>query len=273
MSMITISKQLGSLGTEIALAVAEKLDYEYVDKEKIGKILADFGFGAPEVEKFDEKKPPFWDSLSIQRTNFLYSIRAAIYDFARKGQEVIVGRGGQVLLKNLPGTLHVRIFAPFDLRVKRLAERERVDEKHAVRMIRRSDQDSAGYIHSFFNADWNDASLYDLLINTERLSLSTAVQLILDSACSGEIKEGEEKGREKLAELAMVQKVEAKLVAMLGSDIHHVEVQAVRGVVILRGAVPSSALKEECEKTAAALEGVEQVDNQLLVSQYYGHSI
>ena len=273
MSMITISKQLGSLGTEIALAVAEKLDYEYVDKEKIGNILAEFGFGAPEVEKFDEKKPPFWDSLSIQRTNFLYSIRAAIYDFARKGQEVIVGRGGQVLLKNLPGTLHVRIFAPFDLRVKRLAERERVDEKHAVRMIRRSDQDSAGYIHSFFNADWNDASLYDLLINTERLSLSTAVQLILDSACSGEIKEGEEKGREKLAELAMVQKVEAKLVAMLGSDIHHVEVQAVRGVVILRGAVPSSALKEECEKTAAALEGVEQVDNQLLVSQYYGHSI
>ena len=225
------------------------------------------------MEKFDEKKVPFWDSLSIQRTRFLYSVRATIYDFARRGQVVIIGRGGQVLPKNLSGTLHVRIFAPFDLRVKRLAERERVAEKHAVRMIQRSDHDSAGYIHSFFNADWNDARLYDLLINTERVSLPTAVKLILDSACSGEIKEGEETERVKLAELAMVQKAEAKLVAILGSDLHHVEIQVVKRVVILKGAVPSSALKEECEKRVAALEGVERVDNQLLVSQLYGHTI
>jgi len=273
MATITVSKQLGSLGEEIAFAVAEKLQYEYVDKERLGKILADFGFGGPEVDKFDEKKPPFWDSLAIQRTNFLYSIRAAIYEFARKGKVVIVGRGGQVLLKNLPGTLHVRIFAPFDLRVKRLAERARVDEKHAARLIRKSDHDSAGYIQSFFNADWNAVSLYDLLINTERLSPAAAVQLIVDSASSGEIKEGEEKGREKLADLALVQKIEAKLVTLLGSDLHHVEVLAIKGVVILRGAVTSSALKEECGKIVSALEGVKKVDNELLVSQYYGHSI
>ena len=273
MATITVSKQIGSLGEEIASAVAEKLQYEYVDKERLGKILADFGFGGPEVDKFDEKKPPFWDSLVIQRTNFLYSIRAAIYEFARKGNVVIVGRGGQVLLKNLPGTLHIRIFAPFDLRVKRLAESARVDEKHAVRLVRRSDHDSAGYIHSFFNADWNDASLYDLMINTERLSPSAALQLILDSTSSGEIKEGEEKGREKLADLALIQKIEAKLVAILGTDLHHVEILAVKGAVILRGAVTSSALKEECGKIVVALEGVKQVDNQLLVSQYYGHSI
>jgi cytidylate kinase len=273
MATITVSKQLGSLGEEIASAVAEKLQYEYVDKEKLGKILVDFGFGGLEVEKFDEKRPPFWDSLAIQRTNFLYSIRAAIYEFARKGRVVIVGRGGQVLLKNLPGTLHVRIFAPFDLRVKRLAESARVDEKHAFRLIRRSDHDSAGYVHSFFNADWNDASLYDLLINTERLSPAAAVQLILDSASSGEIKEGEKKGRERLADLALVQRIEAKLVVLLGSDLHHVEIQAVKGAVTLRGAVPSFALKEECKEIVAALEGVEKVDNELLVSQYYGHSI
>ncbi len=273
MATITISKQLGSLGEEIALAVAEKLQYEYVDKERLGKILADFGFGAPEVDRFDEKKPPFWDSLAIQRTHFSYSIRAAIYEFARKGRVVIVGRGGQVLLKNLPGTLHVRIFAPFDLRAKRLAESARVDEKHAARLIRRSDHDSAGYIQSFFNADWNDASLYDLLINTEKLSPAAAAQLILDSASSGEIKEGEEKGREKLADLALIQKIEAKLVALLGSDLHHVEILAVKGRVILRGAVASSALKDECQKIVAALEGVKKVDNELIVSQYYGHSI
>jgi cytidylate kinase len=273
MATITISKQLGSLGEEIALAVAEKLQYEYVDKERLGKILADFGFGGPEVDKFDEKKPPFWDSLSVQRTKYLHSIQAAIYDFAGKGQVVVVGRGGQVLLKGVPGTLHVRIFAPFDLRVKRLVKSEKIDEKQAVRTLRQSDHDGAGYIQSFFHADWDDTSLYDLLINTEKLLPATAIQLIIDSVHSGEIQEGVIEGKEKLAELALVQKAEAKLVPLLGSDIHHVEIRVERGVVFLRGAVFSPVLKRDCERTVTAMEGVKHVENELSVIEYSKYGV
>jgi cytidylate kinase len=274
MSTITISRQLGSLGTEVAREVAEKLNYEYVDKEKIGKMLAtDFGFGAPDLEKFDEKKPPFWDFLSVQRRKYLHSIQAAIYDFARKGQVVIVGRGGQVLLRNVPGTLHVRIFAPFAFRVKRLVESERVDEKYAVRMLRQSDHDSAGYMHSFFNADWDDATLYDLLINAEKLSPTSTVQLIINSLQSREIQEGVEKGKEELADLVLVQKAEAKLITALGFDPRPVEIRAEKGVVFLRGTVSSPALKEDCERVIGAMEGVEHVNNELSVAEYYGYGI
>lgn len=93
MSAITISRQLGSLGTEIAREVAEKLSYEYADKEMVGKIMGGYGIAAADMDKFDEKKPPFWDSLSIQRKNFLHFIQMAIYDLARKRGVVIVGRG------------------------------------------------------------------------------------------------------------------------------------------------------------------------------------
>ena len=55
MAMITISRQLGSLGTEIARGVAEELKYEYADKEMVGKIMAGYGITAPEMDKFDEK--------------------------------------------------------------------------------------------------------------------------------------------------------------------------------------------------------------------------
>jgi hypothetical protein len=114
---------------------------------------------------------------------------------------VIGGRGGQVLLKNAAGTLHVRIF-------------------------RQSDRDSAGYIHSFFHPDWNDPTLYDLLINTGKLSLAAAAQLIIDSVQPPrKIQERMETGKEKLTELALVQKAEAKLVAILGSDLRHVLLQ------------------------------------------------
>ncbi len=268
MSTITISRQFGSLGTEIAREVAEKLNYDYVDKEKIGKIVAHYGFGLLEVEKFDEKKPPFWDSLSLQRTNFLHALQTAIYDFALRGRVVIVGRGGQVLLRNLPGTLHVRIFAPFDLRVKRLVWSKRADEKYAPRMLRQMDYDSAGYIQSFFRVDWNDASLYDLLINTATLSQQTAVQLIIDSIHSREIQDAAEKGKEKLADLILIQKAEAKLIPILGPGHRQVEVRAENGAVSLRGTVTSETLKGECTRAVTALEGVKQVENQLAVGPY-----
>src|SRR5512138_2824372 len=101
MAIITVSRQVGSLGTEMAQGVAERLHYDYVDKEKIGKALAAYGLPEPDLEKFDEKKPPFWDSWQVQRKKFLHFLEAVIYDFARGGKAVIVGRGGQVLLKDL----------------------------------------------------------------------------------------------------------------------------------------------------------------------------
>ena len=60
MAIFTVSREAGSFGTEIARAIAQKLDYEYLDREKIEQALVDRGVPMPEVEKFDEKKPPFW---------------------------------------------------------------------------------------------------------------------------------------------------------------------------------------------------------------------
>jgi len=179
MSVITVSRQLGSLGTEIAWKLAAVLHYEFIDKEGIGKALASYGIPEPDLEKFDEKKPPLWDCLQIQRRKFLHFIQGVIYDFARRGKVIIVGRGGQVLLRDLPGVMHLRIIAPFEVRIRRLREQSGGDEKQATRILRRSDRDSAGFIRSFFDVDWDEPALYDLVINTQKLSVETAVKLIL----------------------------------------------------------------------------------------------
>ena len=269
MSVLTISRQGGSLGTEIAQEVAGRLNYEYVDKERIGKALAEFGLLSPDVERFDEKKPPFWDSWQVQRRKFLHFLQAVIFDLAGKGNVVIVGRGGQVLLKDLPGVLHLRIVAPFEVRLRRIMEKERGDEKDTTRTLRRSDRDSAGFIHSFFDVDWEDPNLYDLVINTHKFSVETAARMILESIQSPEIKESEKRAEEKLADLALFQKVEATLLGLLGLDIRHLNIQVEKGAVTLRGAVTSGVDKENCQRAVAALEGVNKVDNQLLVTEYY----
>jgi cytidylate kinase len=260
MSIITISRQLGSLGTEIAQAVAEKLNYEYVDKKKVTEALSPYGLFAADVEKFDEKKPTFWDSFQIQKKKFLHSLEAAIYDFARKGNVVIVGRGGQVLLKDLPGVLHVRINAPFSIRLKRIIGLEGGDEKRASRILNQSDRDSAGFLRSFFDVDWEDRSLYDLMINTEKLSAETGVKLIIDSISSPEIQEGGKVIHAKLIDLALTQKVEVILMGIVGIGFENVTVQIKGGMVRLGGFAASETLKEECLRAVARIEGVNDVD-------------
>jgi cytidylate kinase len=269
MSVITVSRQMASLGTEIAQALAERLHYEYADKERIGKVLADYGLPSPDVERFDEKKPPFWDSWQIQRRKFLHFIQAVIYDLAGKGNVVIVGRGGQVLLRDIPGILHVRIVAPFEVRLRRILGKEGGDEKQVLRTLRRSDRDSAGFIRSFFDVDWDDLNLYDLVINTQKISTETGVSLIQESLRSPEIKESEKKAEGKLADLAISQKAEATLLGLLGIDIRHLNFQVDKGVIILRGAVNTRADRENCQRAVAGIEGVQKVDNQLLVTENY----
>jgi cytidylate kinase len=269
MAVITVSRQLGSLGTKIAQKVAEVLQYEFVDKEKIGMTLATYGLPELDLEKFDEKKPPLWDSLQMQRRKFLHFLQAVLTDYARKGKVILVGRGGQVLLRDLPGVLHLRMIAPFEVRLRRFMEQEKTDEKQAARVLRRSDRDSAGFIHSFFDMDWDDPALYDLVINTQKISVDTAVEIILKSSRSPEIQEGGRRAQERLLEMALTQKAEAALLGILGVEVRHVNLQVEKGDVILRGAVGSAEEKEKCQRALAGLEGVRRVDNQLLVTEYY----
>lgn len=269
MPVITVSRQLASLGDEISQKVAQILHYDFIEKEKIAKALATYGLPEPELEKFDEKKPPLWDSLQIQRRKFLHFLQAVIFDFAQKDNVIIAGRGGQVLLKNLPGVFHVRVVAPLEERVRRMSQQSGGDEKQALRVLRRSDRDSAGFIRSFFDVDWNDPALYDLVINTQKLTVETAVNFILQSIQAPEIRDAGRVARQKLGDLALMRKVEASLWGVLGIDVRHINLQVEEGTVILRGAVGSAADKEHCQKVISGLEGIKRVDNQLFITEHY----
>jgi hypothetical protein len=205
----------------------------------------------------------------MQRRKFLHFLQAVLYDYARKGNVIMVGRGGQVLLRDLPGVLHLRVVAPFELRLRRFMEQEKIDEKQATRILRRSDRDSAGFIQSFFDVDWDNAALYDLVVNTHKISVDAAVKIILESIHCPEVEEGGKKAGEKLLDIALQQRAEATLLGVLGVEIRHVNLQIEKGGVILRGAVGSAEEKEKCERALAGLEGVKRVDNQLFVTEHY----
>jgi len=215
MAIITISREVGSLGDEIAKAVTEKLDYEHIEKSQISEALSLHGFMASDVDKFDEKKPSIWQMLSKQKNIFDHLIRSTVYDFASRDNVVIVGRGAQIILKDIPGTLHVRVTAPYDARVHRIMEQMEYEELNAEQLIRLSDRDSSGYINTYFDADWDDSNLYDLVINTGNLTLNTVVDLITEAANSIVIEKSPQTS-ETLKDLALTQKGKAFLLEMGG---------------------------------------------------------
>jgi hypothetical protein len=155
------------------------------------------------------------------------------------------------------------------MRVKRFLAEKGGDEKQIARLLRRNDRDSEGFIRTFFDVNWDDAALYDFVLNTQKISVETAVAMVLEGTQSREMREGELQSQEILTNMALTQKVEATLLEVLGMEIRHVNAQVEKGMVTLRGSVPTAKDKENCEKAVSALGGVQKVDNQLLITEYY----
>ena len=263
MAIITISRQKGSLGDKIAKATAEKLGYNYIDKLQISKTLAQLGFSVTEIDKYDEKKPSLWQTLSMHKNKFAHLIRAAVCEIAVGGNVVIVGRGGQVILKDIPGAIRLRIIAPYATRVARLQEQEGIEEKVAERIIRQSDRDSSGYLSNYFDADLNDNDLYDLVINTRDMTLDTSVDLI--KCVVGDKDNGKSRHvAEILKDISFTQQAEAAFLEIEG--VEGVSLVVEKGVASLSGVVRASAIKIHCERVISDIKGITSVINQIIVS-------
>lgn len=178
MDVVTISRQLGSLGFEIAQLLAERLGYRLVWREVINQ--AAIRAGAPEVAlaMIDELNllgiyPPQEKCLA-----YIEAVEKVLRELADEGKVVIVGRGGQIVLHEDPRVLHVRVVAPLEVRVERISARKAVSPKAALAQIKASDRTRRLYFQKFYQMDWDEPTLYDLIINSERIPPDTAVEMI-----------------------------------------------------------------------------------------------
>ncbi|MBI4302204.1 MAG: cytidylate kinase-like family protein [Chloroflexi bacterium] len=118
----------------------------------------------------------------LDDAHYLELITVVIKDLAETGNVVIIGRGGQVILREHPTALHVRVVAPFIVRVERIIERERVDREGAEKMVHEGDRNIAAYIRKFFKVDINDPALYDIIVNTAKRPYGVLARGIAEAA-------------------------------------------------------------------------------------------
>jgi cytidylate kinase len=95
---------------------------------------------------------------------------------------VIVGRGGQAILKQKVGVFHVRIVAPLEVRVERIMKSGGLSRDDALRFIEDNDKAMAEYLRRFYNLDWEDPAIYDMVLNTGKMDLGIAARIIVSVA-------------------------------------------------------------------------------------------
>ncbi len=268
MAIITISRQMGSGGIPIAEKVAEKLGYTLVNGDTILKVADQYGLSVESLELADEKPPHFSETLDSKHESALKLIELIILDFALKGNVIIYGRGGQDLLAEIRSVLRVRVIAPFEERVERWAEREWLDPERARMLVRRSDQQRAGFIKYYFDRDWDDPLGYDLVINTERLGEESAVRLICDGIKDRNLADSKSESKKILADLVLRKKLEIAICAAGDIDLELLEIDVEEGAATLSGQLGSEGDRQKVIELARGVDGISDVTTRIKVINY-----
>lgn len=178
MSAITISRQLGSLGCQIALSVADTLGYKLVWRELINKAARRTGTPEVALAAIDELGILGICPSSKACRAYHQAVKEIMIELAEQGNIVFLGRAGQVILGNRCDTLHVRLIAPVSKRIARIAQRTGISEECARAQIEASDRSWSSYMRRYYHANWDDPNLYHLIINTGSLQIDQVAEMI-----------------------------------------------------------------------------------------------
>jgi len=166
MAVLTISRQLGSIDKEILQTMARLWKYEYVDRRKI---LEDMGAQGSQWEEygkeFDEHYPTLWERFDRSFTGFVVLSQSIILSYALKDNVIIVGRGGNFLLRDVPFSLNVRIVAPLEQRLEAIMKRESLSRHAAELFVRKVDKEMSRAVSFIYGKNIDDPSGYDLFFD------------------------------------------------------------------------------------------------------------
>lgn len=265
MAIVTVSHEMGSGGAEIGTALADRLRYRYVDQDMISQAAHQYGVGEEKLTQLDETKPSLFERFDVETRQYITVLQSAVLDVAEQDNVVIMGRGGQVLLRGIAHVLRVRVIAPFDMRVKRVMRKmagqmgESVDLRSTAELVRRNDHEKFGRMRYLYDVDWADPALYDVAINTEKLSAEAGVELIIGLLHRPELATTEA-SRQAVRDRALASRVRTALAAHPETRKYRINVESSRGVIQLEG----TAALEKASEVARSVSDVVDVKAQLL---------
>jgi cytidylate kinase len=262
MAILSISREYGSGGREIGKAVARAADYDFVDKDHILKDLKAAGKKWQHLEEFDEVQPTIWEKYDTEYRGFIALIESTILEYAVRDRVVILGRGGNFLLGDIPHLLKVRLIAPLEVRIERTMHKNELDRKTAQWLIEKTDRSRAGYIQAIYGKNWEDMEHYDLTFNTGIQSFEEVTEILVEKLKTWDQRVSAE-GRQRLANLALVAKLKARLLTDPKLFIPTLNIFHDGQAIVIQGVVHNPKELHLVEETARQIAGPHPIRNEL----------
>jgi len=266
MAVIAMTREMGTLGKDVAQGLADRLGLDIVHHELVENDIATrSGLGESEVRRFLGGEASFLGQWRMDRQRLSHFTAQEILELAARDNVLIRGWGATYLLRDIPHVVCVRVCAPMEFRVREMMRRLGTDDPAVARReIERSDAAHNGTMQRLFGADWTDATLYAAALNTARVPPAECVEQIVHLVES----EPFHKTARSHAML-MDRLIEARVRSALRDRFDNslaamgIDVTVREAEVALIGAVSDDRVIADLVRTAAAVPGVVRVQSQI----------
>jgi cytidylate kinase len=261
MAIICISRGTFSGGEAVAQQVAKRLGYPCLGREdNLATAATRYHIPTEALTATLGKRPSFWDKVVGERDFYLLCVRASLLEQAQGGRLVYHGYLGQLLLSEVSPVLRVRVIADPEFRLQAAMQQQRLTHPEALAYIEQVDKERREWVRFLFGVEWEDPSLYDIVLNLSRMTLDTATETVIGPAKSAEFQLASLKTLQDQALRFQVMAALAMDFRTREADLH---VTANDGSVTIAGTTPWQEVLEAVPMVVRQVEGVKEVRSEI----------
>src|SRR5262249_3375709 len=264
MPIIAMTKEMGSLGTFVALEVSRRLGYEFLRNDIVTAAAREYREHEGRLVGALERAPRLLERFGPRSRRHQAYLQAAVLDAALRERVVLMGRWSTIFVRSIRHAIRVRVCAPPAVRAHRVMKRLNVEHAEAMRRITAYDEGVRARLRQMFGFDWTDPLLYDLVLNTEAMTLESGVRQVMALAEAPEFQPTEE-SRATLWNDAVTARIRATLKASAPTARLELDVRVANGQVLLAGVVGSEEEREAAMTAARGVRGVVGVADDMKV--------
>ncbi len=266
MAVIAMTREIGTLGKDVAAGLAERLGLGVIHHGLVEHDIAEnAGLPENEVHRFLEGEASLRERWRMDRRRMRCCTEQEIFELAAKGDVLIRGWGSVYLLRSVPHAFSVRVCAPVEFREALLMQRLGLKNRAAARReIERDDAAHNRTMQRMFGIDWTDPAHYTIVLNTARIPVGECVDCIVRLVRSPAFAETEESKAELRNQLISA-RVRSTLERHFGSDVGAlIKTEVKAGQVLLTGHMVDAHYIAEAVRLVRSVEGVTRVESRIV---------
>ncbi len=267
MPLVAMTREMGSLGKDVASTIADRLKKLVVHHEIIDNLASKMRLRKSHVIRFLEGRSGILERLTTDKTSLSIYTADETFALAESGKVAVIrGWGAAHLLRPVPHVISVRVCAPLEVRVKRMMERLNTsDRDFVVNEIKLSEEAHGAITRRHFGISWQHSDQYDLVLNTERLTIEECADGVMGLFDDPTFQETPESMR-MFSNLALAAHVRSALLQDPRTGKMQISAIAEDGVVTLAGLIDVGQQPKDAADVASKVPGVKDIVNKLRVA-------